>query len=336
MYPSVRVYLLCYNRNEMLPRALRSLINQTYTNWVCELHCDKPDNDFPEQLVKKENDPRVVYVHHEKNLGLTNAFNLAFRKVSENYISILEEDNWWEPDFLEQMVEEMERNPDCSMGWANMRTWNLGKENWIDTKKNIWDLQHENNIRFYFPHIQQIKSALHSQGCMLVRMLPYNPNLVIPFDFDSGALEGIRERAFTYPIIFINKQLGNIAMLDETHRSLKRHVWAAITICLTISFFKNVKADKRLLKNILHKSRQGRVKTIHTLLLAKIVDRGISISFFDFKINDFIFFIGYYLKNFNELRLVLRDYHTLNELTAWLNVNTPKAFLENKEYETCQ
>ena len=43
----VRVYLFTYRRNHLLPRALRSLVAQTHTNWVCELHNDDPADPFP-------------------------------------------------------------------------------------------------------------------------------------------------------------------------------------------------------------------------------------------------------------------------------------------------
>ena len=31
----VRVYLGTYRRNNLLPRALNSLLNQTFSDWVC-------------------------------------------------------------------------------------------------------------------------------------------------------------------------------------------------------------------------------------------------------------------------------------------------------------
>ena len=46
----VRVYLLTYRRNHLLPRALKSLLAQSFTDWVCELHNDDPADLFPARL----------------------------------------------------------------------------------------------------------------------------------------------------------------------------------------------------------------------------------------------------------------------------------------------
>ena len=41
---AIRVYLLTCRRPELLRRALRSLVAQTFTDWVCEVHNDAPDD----------------------------------------------------------------------------------------------------------------------------------------------------------------------------------------------------------------------------------------------------------------------------------------------------
>lgn len=43
-----RVYLCTYRRNNLLSRALNSLLAQTFKDWVCELHNDDPEDSFPE------------------------------------------------------------------------------------------------------------------------------------------------------------------------------------------------------------------------------------------------------------------------------------------------
>ncbi|RYE37881.1 MAG: glycosyltransferase family 2 protein [Sphingobacteriales bacterium] len=321
----IRVYLLCYNRNDMLPRAVQSLLSQTHQKWVCELHCDKPDNQYPLELFCQINDPRIELHQHETNLGLTGAFNLAFQEVEEKYIAILEEDNWWEPHFMEEMVFAMEQNPDSTVGWANMRIWHFENQNWIDTQKNIWELPDNENRKFEFPHVQQIRSALHSQGCMFVRMHPYNPQLVIPDDLNSGALEAIRERAMGSPILFVNKVLGNYAMLEESHRTKNSTVWSVIELCLISSFFNKVAVEGELLKTVLAKARTGRSKSIHLFLLAKVLNPRSSLHYSDFGLTDYLFFLGYYGKHLSDFVKLVRQYFRLRELRGFLNTHTLKS-----------
>jgi len=56
----IRIFLLTYRRPALLPRALNSLLSQTFTDWVCELHNDAPEDDGPSQLLNKINDPRII------------------------------------------------------------------------------------------------------------------------------------------------------------------------------------------------------------------------------------------------------------------------------------
>jgi glycosyltransferase involved in cell wall biosynthesis len=103
-----RIFLTTYRRHATLPRAIDSLLKQTVTDWICEVHNDDPSDPFPRQLVEEIGDPRIKIVDHAKNFGATYTFNLPFQPVQEEFVSILEDDNWWEPDFLEVMIKTME------------------------------------------------------------------------------------------------------------------------------------------------------------------------------------------------------------------------------------
>ena len=107
----VRVYLFTYRRDHLLPRALNSLLAQTHTNWVCELHNDDAANPFPGQLAAQIADPRVTYVPHSQNLGPTRTFDLAFRPIAEPFVSLLEDDNWWEPELLTRLLSAIAAAP---------------------------------------------------------------------------------------------------------------------------------------------------------------------------------------------------------------------------------
>lgn len=79
----VRVFLFTYQRAHLLPRALESLLAQTFTDWVCEVHNDDPNDDEPRRIVSSINDNRITIVQHEKNLGGLASYNLMFRPMEE-------------------------------------------------------------------------------------------------------------------------------------------------------------------------------------------------------------------------------------------------------------
>ena len=203
--PICRVYLCTYRRNELLRRAVASLQAQTFTDWVCELHNDDPSDPFPDSLVRHLGDARITAVTHPVNYGPTRTFNLVFSGgVPEKYISLLEDDNWWNPDFLEVMVREMERRPDVQLGWANMRLWQEQQNGiWRDTGRCVWndDWGHD-SVLFNWPDTRQVRGALHSNGAMLVRA-EIAKELVLPDETPSAAMEHVRERIARYPLMLV-------------------------------------------------------------------------------------------------------------------------------------
>jgi len=151
--PLCRIYLFTYKRNHLLPRAVQSLVDQTFGDWVCEVHNDDPGDEFPEKFITSLNDDRFIIRNHPVNLGATISFNLAFGGCEEKYAAILEDDNWWESSFLKELVNIMDANSTLHIAWSNMRIWNekIGNK-WEYTGKTTWSV--ENNNTFFLARKQ--------------------------------------------------------------------------------------------------------------------------------------------------------------------------------------
>lgn len=233
--PEVRVYLFTYRRPDTLPRALESLLAQTYTNWVCELHNDDPNDDSARQLVKTINDPRIYYVHHERNLGALASFNLAFRIVPERFMSILEDDNWWEPDLLATLLHEMTRRPDVHIAWANMWLWRETDSKVWEQIGSIWPISMpQEAIEFVSPEPRQVCGALHSNGAMLAR-ISGRTMFASPKELPFFAIESVRERAYPGRLLLVTRPLANFAITVDSARgesadeNMQIHVLLAVT-----------------------------------------------------------------------------------------------------------
>ena len=118
------MFLPTYRRNRLLERSLGSLLAQSCKDWFCEVHNDDPSDPFPSELVAKVADARIRTVNHAKNLGGGASMNAFYGPIKEEFFSILEDDNWWEPEFLGSMLQAAERHPKINVFWANMRIWN--------------------------------------------------------------------------------------------------------------------------------------------------------------------------------------------------------------------
>jgi glycosyltransferase involved in cell wall biosynthesis len=214
----VRVYLFTYRRNHLLPRALSSLLAQTHTNWVCELHNDDPDDLFPGQLVAETNDPRITYVRHERNLGPTATFNHAFRPVRESFVSLLEDDNWWEPTMLARLLAAIRQHPRINVAWVNSHLWRETSSGEWERAGTIWPVEGEPITIFDRPDPIQACRAIHSHGAMVLRVTR-ETMVPCPASMPIVAIEPIRERAYPGRLLLIREPLANFAITLHSWRS---------------------------------------------------------------------------------------------------------------------
>jgi glycosyltransferase involved in cell wall biosynthesis len=229
-----RVYLFTHKRNHLLPRAVKSLLDQTFTGWICEVHNDCPEDPFPAGFIASLNDERFIMKSHAVNLGAVVSFNLAFAGCCEAFASILEDDNWWEPDFLKEMIAVMDNNPGIKVSWSNMKLWREEPGNiWTDTGKTTWP--DDKSQLFKWPQARQAMHALHSNGAMLYRG-QYASNYLVPPAILFNAIELIRERSFEHPVYLQGKPLANFALTLATTRNSNPYTWIATQVMLLASF----------------------------------------------------------------------------------------------------
>ncbi|RZL39491.1 MAG: glycosyltransferase family 2 protein [Pedobacter sp.] len=237
MAPICRIYLFTYKRNLLLQRAIESLLAQTNKNWICELHNDCPEDDFPGEYLDSIADQRFILKQHELNLGPTKSFNLAYQGCSEKYASILEDDNWWEPDFLATCITLLESRPEIPICWSNMYTWQEQTDHtWLPKHQTIWPVK--NDLIFDWPDMRQALGALHSNGAMMWRSKNAT-KYIIPDQALFNAVELIRERSFDYPIYLIAKPLANYSFTRHTHQSKDTWEWTGVQIMMLESFLQN-------------------------------------------------------------------------------------------------
>ena len=113
----VTICITTYNRKELLPFTLKSVINQTYQDTEI-LIIDDYSNDGTQELITKELlkiDSRIKYIRHENNKGLAAARNTAIFHASGKYFTFIDDDDQWKPNFVEEFVQLAENYND---GWC--------------------------------------------------------------------------------------------------------------------------------------------------------------------------------------------------------------------------
>ena len=269
----VRIFLLTCHRPQLLPRALGSLLRQTLTDWVCELHNDAPEDESPRRIMAAmaAGDPRLHYRPHDRNWGPVASFNHAFAGGPESYASILEDDNWWEPDFLGRTLAALESRPSAALAWANLRVWREQPDgSWGDTGRNVWQCAPGSPPRnFDRPVALQAVDALHSNGAMVYRVANSARALVppaTPFDI----IEPVRERLLSGGLVFVPDTLANFAMGQTSSRSADRAAWLQSQLLVTASFFRRARLPSAAAAALWQSRRRLRPRSTDGLLLAAL------------------------------------------------------------------
>ena len=134
MRPSVTVIVVNCNSGELLKECLLKLNSQTIQP-RCVLVMDNGSTDGSDLIA--ENIPNIILHRLNFNYGFAAANNLAFAKCTSDYIALLNPDAFPNPDWLEQLLNAAEANPDVAAFGSRQMVY--GKTDVLD---GIGDVYH--------------------------------------------------------------------------------------------------------------------------------------------------------------------------------------------------
>ena len=106
----VSVIIPTHNRVGLLPRAIDSVLNQSYQELEC-IVVDDASTDDSEIVIAQFDDDRLVYLQHENSRGASAARNTGIAHAQGELIAFLDDDDEWLPDKLEKQVSLLEAAP---------------------------------------------------------------------------------------------------------------------------------------------------------------------------------------------------------------------------------
>ena len=115
--PEVSIITPCYNSAPFLKETIESVINQTFTDWEWIITDDK-SSDNSVEIIREINNPKIKLIIAKKNGGAGHARNLSLEKASGRFITFLDADDFWEPNFLEEMVSFMKKE-NAELAYSN-------------------------------------------------------------------------------------------------------------------------------------------------------------------------------------------------------------------------
>ena len=116
--PKVSVIITTYNRAELLPRAVNSVLTQTFDDYEIII-VDDCSTDHTQEVIQRMNDPRVRSFKHEVNRGAAAARNTGISNAIGEYIAFLDDDDECTPNRLADQTAILDSRPDVGIvyGW---------------------------------------------------------------------------------------------------------------------------------------------------------------------------------------------------------------------------
>lgn len=111
--PVISIILPVYNGQETIERTIKSLINQSFTDFEL-LICIDGSKDESKNIINAIQDSRIRLIHNEENMGLGRTLNrlVAYTCADSKYVAMAEQDDFYYPNRLKLQFDFMEQNPD--------------------------------------------------------------------------------------------------------------------------------------------------------------------------------------------------------------------------------
>ena len=117
--PLVSVLIGSYNAERYIVAAVDSALAQTYAN-IEIIIIDDASTDKTRDLLEKYHDPRIRYLVHEKNRGITGTRNHLFQEAKGAFFAYLDCDDLYLPDHVAVEVAYLEAHPRCALVYSRL------------------------------------------------------------------------------------------------------------------------------------------------------------------------------------------------------------------------
>jgi len=220
--PKISIILPLYNKAPYVTKALESIASQTYHDYEVIIVNDGSTDDsaaIVEQWLH-ENSCRCRLIT-QANAGVSAARNRGIDEANGEYLAFLDADDWWSPDFLEEMLGLTSQYPDAGLYAGNYTYYKPGKMR-VGVKQ-VYDpdgcVHHEagwsgviNYPKSYYENGEQVVwtgAVLMRKKCLESIAQPGEPKAYFPAHIQLGEDFLVwSQLALQYPVVFFNKPLS--------------------------------------------------------------------------------------------------------------------------------
>ena len=130
--PKVSIVIPTYNRARFLPLAIRSVLDQLYSDFEL-LVIDDGSSDDTKDVVKRLPDSRIRYIQKEHR-GISHSMNTGIRVSKGQLIARLDSDDIWLPHMLSCLIKVMDDYPKIGLVYARAQGMDISGNLLPDTR----------------------------------------------------------------------------------------------------------------------------------------------------------------------------------------------------------
>ncbi len=116
--PFFTVIIPLYNKEKYVENTIKSILNQTFTDYEL-LIVNDCSTDKSVEIATKFLSEKVRIIQHEKNSGLAATRNTGIKNATSNYVTFLDADDLWKPQFLEKIFHLIQNFPEARLFGTN-------------------------------------------------------------------------------------------------------------------------------------------------------------------------------------------------------------------------
>lgn len=131
--PLISVIIVNFNGRRWLEKCLRSITDQSYTNYEI-IFVDNASTDDSVAFIKKYF-PKVLVIRSNVNLGFAGGNNLGYKKSKGKYIVLLNNDTYVEKNYLKNLVTAFKKNNKIAVVQSKIILMNKRE---LDTCGGFW------------------------------------------------------------------------------------------------------------------------------------------------------------------------------------------------------
>ncbi len=126
MEPKVSILIPTYNRARYLREAIQSALVQTYSHIEVLVLDDQSPDDTPHVVAEFTTDPRVRYIRHKSNLGITGNWKFGIQEATGDYFCLLHDDDTIEPSYIQTLLQPLKEGANLILSFCDQ--WQMSAD----------------------------------------------------------------------------------------------------------------------------------------------------------------------------------------------------------------